>query len=445
MSTTLAQLLAALPEPERRAALAQLSHDELVALEYAWPVWARFDQLPPDPNLHPMWRTWLLLAGRGAGKTRSMCEWVRAEIESGRRRAIAVLGPTADTLRRDIVQGPSGLLSVSPPSFMPIHEPSQRRVLYPNGAVVSLLSSEEPERIRGGNYDGYAVDEATSLNYPQECWSNLQLACRITGPLGDPVRGVVATTPKRHALLKAIMSDPSTVTTRAKTMDNSANLDSGTLAFLNRTYGGTTLGRQELDGELLEDAEGALWSRAQLDACRTHVLPEMRRVVVAVDPAGGSSKKSDETGIVAAGVGLDGRGYVLADASGRYTPDGWGRAAVTLYRSLKADRIVAEKNFGGEMVESTLRAVDYHVPVRLVVASRGKAVRAEPISSLYEQRRVSHVGQFPELEDQLCSWDPAENGPSPDRLDALVWALTDLMGEKPIEPVSWSYTPFFGR
>jgi phage terminase large subunit-like protein len=426
--STLAAILAALPEDERRKALASLPAADLAALEYCWPVWGRADQMPPDLNLHPLWRTWLLLAGRGAGKTRSMCEWVRSEIESGRRRSIAVLGPTSDTVRRDIVQGPSGLLAVSPPSFAPVYEPSQRRVVYHNGAVVYLHTSEEPDRLRGGNYDGYAVDELTSLANPMPCWSNLQLACRITGPLGDPVRGVIATTPKRHSLLRMILADPSTVTTRAKTMDNSANLDAGTLAFLARTYGGTTLGRQELDGELLDDVEGALWGRDQLDACRVHILPEMRRIVVAIDPAGGASKTSDETGIVACGIGVDGRGYVLADASGRYTPDGWARAAVSLYRSLRADRIVAEQNYGGAMVEATIRAVDRAVPVKMVVASRGKQLRAEPISALYEQRRVSHVGNHPELEDQMCGWNPTESGPSPDRVDALVWALTELMG-----------------
>ncbi len=447
----LADRLALLPEEERRAALEGLSEAELAAILYHWPVWARADQLAPPPIRDELlgttsaWRIWLLLAGRGAGKTRSAAEWVRDGVETGRRRSIGIIGPTADTLRRDVVEGESGILRIAPPWNRPVHEPSQRRIVWPNGATAYLLSSEEPDRVRGPNLDGFWGDELTSWANAQAVWDNLQFALRITGPKGDAPAGVVSTTPKRHELLRSIIADPATVITRASTFANRANLDPGALAALERRYGGTTLGRQELMGELLEDVEGALWSRAQLDACRVHLLPEMKRVVVAIDPAGGSSRKSDETGIIAAGVGLDGRGYVLADASGRYSPDGWARAAVGLYRSLRADRIVAEQNYGGAMVESTIRAVDYNVPVKMVVASRGKQVRAEPISSLYEQRRVSHVGQFPELEDQLCGWNPAENGPSPDRLDALVWCLTELMGERPMEPARWTHMNIFGR
>lgn len=430
MTVSVAQRLADCSDEARAAVLAGLSRDAIAALPFNWPFWARPDQLPPLGD----WRTWLLLAGRGAGKTRSASEWVRDQVETGRRRAIGIVGPTADTLRRDVVQGESGILRISPPWCMPQHEPSQRRIVWPNGAVAHLLSSEEPDRIRGVNLDGFYGDELTSWSGAQDCWDNLQFALRITGPKGDAPAGVISTTPKRHALLKAIMADPSTVVTRARTMDNSANLDSRTLEYLERRYAGSRLGRQELDGELLEDVDGALWDRDMLDECRVHVLPEMRRIVVGVDPAGSSSRKSDETGIVAAGIGHDGRGYVLADASGRYSPDGWARAAVGLYRSLKADRIVAEQNYGGEMVEGTIRSVDWNVPVKMVHASRGKQVRAEPISALYEQRRVSHVGNLPGLEDQLCGWNPAENGPSPDRMDALVWALTDLMGEKQPAP-----------
>lgn len=427
--SNLASILAAMPETERRKALASLSAADLSALEYAWPVWARPDQLAPATTADGApWRIWLLLAGRGAGKTRSAAEWVRDQVETGRRRSIGIIGPTADTLRRDVVQGESGLLRISPSWNMPTHEPSQRRIVWPNGAVAHLLSSEEPDRIRGPNLDGFWGDELTSWADPAGCWDNLQFALRISGPKGDAPAGVVSTTPKRHALLRAILADPATVVTRARTADNAANLDPRTLAYLERRYGGTSLGRQELDGELLEDVDGALWNRAMLDETRVYTLPELRRVVVAIDPAGGSSRKSDETGIVACGIGLDGRGYVLADASGRYSPDGWARAATGLYESLKADRIVAEQNYGGAMVEATIRSVDPNAPVRMVHASRGKQVRAEPIAAYYEQRRVSHVGNLPRLEDQMCGWNPAGSGSSPDRLDAMVWALTDLMG-----------------
>ena len=430
--TALSDRLLALSPDERAAALAALSGPELEALHYCWPVWARADQLPPpsirdELTASTPWRNWLLLAGRGAGKTRSASEWVRGQIESGRRRSIGIVGPTSDTLRRDIVEGPSGLLRIAPPWFQPAHEPSQRRIVYPNGAVCYLLSSEEPDRPRGMNLDGYYWDELTSCANPQSIWDNVNFGLRITGPKGDAPAGVISTTPKRHALLKAIMADPATVVTRASTFDNAANLDPGTLEYLKRKYGGTTLGRQELLAELLDDAEGALWNREQLDECRVHVLPEMKRIVIGVDPAGSSNRGSDETGIVACGLGVDGRGYVLADASGRYSPDGWARAAVSLYNSLRADRIVAEKNYGGEMVEATIHSVDRSAPVKMVTATRGKALRAEPISALYEQRRVSHVGSLPGLEDQMCGWNPAAAGASPDRMDALVWAITDLM------------------
>lgn len=437
----LAALLAEMPDDDRRTALASLPPADLAALEYAWPVWARADQLAPSGD----WRTWLLLGGRGSGKTRSASEWVRGEVESGRRRSIGIIGPTADTLRRDVVQGGSGLLDIAPPWCRPVHEPSQRRVVWPDGAVAHLLSSEEPDRIRGVNLDGFYGDELTSWANAQACWDNLQMALRIAGPKGDTPAGVVSTTPKRHALLRAVLADPATMVTRSRTFDNSANLDPSTLAYLQRRYGSTTLGRQELEAELLDEVDGALWTRAMLDECRTMTLPDMRRIVVAVDPAGGASRTSDETGIIAAGVGTDGRGYVLADASGRYSPDGWARAAAGLYRSLNADRIVAESNFGGQMVEATIRAVDRNLPVRMVHASRGKVVRAEPIVALYEQRRVSHVGTLPGLEDQLCGWDPTISGPSPDRLDALVWALTDLMGGPEPRALEWFHFNWMAR
>ena len=431
-----------MPDAARRAALASLPADELAALEHAWPVWARADQLPPPPFSREMdgstilsaWRTWLLLGGRGSGKTRASAEAVRDEVECGRRDVIGLIGPTADTLRRDQV---GSLLAIAPPWNRPTHEPSQRRLIWPSGAVAYLLSSEEPDRIRGLNLNFAWGDELTSWSHQAEVWSNLQLALRVSGPTGADPAAILSTTPKRQPLLRQIMADPSTVTTRSRTFDNAANLSAATINHLRATYGGTTLGRQELDAELLDDVDGALWTRAMLDECRVGVLPVLRRIVVAVDPAGGSTGRSDETGIVAAGIGQDGHGYIIADASGRYTPDGWARAAVELYRSLQADRIVAEMNYGGAMVEATIRAVDSRVPVKMVHASRGKAVRAEPVVALYEQRRVHHVGSLPGLEDQLCGWDPAEGGKSPDRLDALVWALTELMTGPQAHPARW--------
>lgn len=442
--TALAALLAALPEDQRRAVLADLPAADLAALEYAWPLWARPDQLPPPPLPDGLpWRTWLLLAGRGAGKTRAAAEATRAEVEAGRRRSIGLVGPTADTLRRDQA---AAILQVSPPWLMPQHEPSQRRIVWPNGAIAHLLSAEEPDRIRGLNLDFAWCDELCAWANQAETWSNLQLALRVPGPKGDAPAAIVSTTPKRGKLLREILADPSTVVTRASTFANAANLDPATLRHLERQYGGSSLGRQELAGELLEEVDGALWSRELLERCRIGRAPEgLRRIVVAIDPAGGSSKQSDETGIIVAGRDGDGHGFVLADASGRYTPEGWARRAVDLYRSRHADRIVCEANFGGAMVEATIRAVDPRVPVKMVHASRGKAIRAEPIVALYEQKRVHHVGQFPQLEDQLCGWEPLGSGPSPDRLDALVWSLSELMAGPQYEPARWTRIDLLSR
>jgi phage terminase large subunit-like protein len=421
--------LAKLPQHQRRAALEGMSAADLAALEWYWPFWARPDQLPPPGD----WRTFLLLGGRGSGKTRSSAEWIRAEMESGRRRQIGIIGPTADAVRRIMIEGPSGILSVCPPWNRPNYEPSTRKIVWPNGAVAYAFSAEEPDRLRGPNFDAHWCDEITSWANAAEVWDMLQMALRIPGPQGHPPQGVVSTTPKNQPLLRAIMAAPSTVISRARTSDNAANLDSSTLAYLREKYGNTRLGRQELDAELLEDLEGALWNRSLLDACRIKRgdAPDMRRVVVAVDPPGASSKDSAECGIIVAGIGPDRHGYILADLSGRMSPEKWARTAVNAYHGWKADRIVAEQNFGGAMVESTIKACDPLAPVKMVVASRGKQLRAEPIAALYEQHRIHHVGEFPQLEDQMTGWDPAVSGPSPDRLDAAVWACTELMSGRP--------------
>ena len=440
--SALAALLAAMPVDTRLEALKGLSRDDLSALEYAWPVWARPDQLPPPGN----WRTWLMLAGRGAGKTKAAAEATRAHVEAGRYRSVGLISATADTARRDQV---AAILACSPSWHMPQHEPSSRRIVWPCGAIAHVLTAEEPDRIRGLNLDFLWGDELTSWSRPDDTWSNAQLALRVAGPKGDAPRGIVTTTPKRNALLRALIADPTTAITRARTVDNAANLAPEALTALRARYDGTSLGRQELDGELLEEAEGALWTRDMLEACRApaDAVPAMKRVVVAIDPAGGSGRGSTETGIVVAGVGVDGLGYVLADLSGKHSPERWAYAAATAYEDFRADRIVAERNFGGEMVESTLRSTARNLPVRMVHASRGKAVRAEPVVALFEQRRVRLVGTFATLEDQLCGWNPMGSGPSPDRLDALVWAMSDLMlaAEKPVTPARYVNFDLVGR
>jgi phage terminase large subunit-like protein len=428
--TATAHRLAELPEAERREVLAGLPADALAQLEFHWEFWARRDQLPPDGD----WRCWIMLSGRGAGKTRSAAEYIRSMVEAERYRSIAVVGPTAAAIRRDMVEGVSGLLNIAPPWCRPEYQPSSLRIVWPNGAVAHLLSAEEPDRIRGLNCDLAWADELASWANQQVSWDMLMLALRLSGPQGDAARIVVSTTPRPSPLLSALLAAPTTVITRARTADNRAHLDPHTLAYLHERYGGTRLGRQELDGELIGDIEGALWTRQLLEECRVKRGSEperMQRIVVAIDPPGASGKSSAECGIVVAGIARDRQCYVLADLSCRATPEQWARRAVEAFGGYKADRIIAEQNFGGAMVESTIRSVDAHVPLKMVVASRGKQLRAEPISSLYEQHRVHHVGEFPALEDQMTGWDPAASGPSPDRLDALVWAVTELMSSRP--------------
>lgn len=440
-ATQLAAAWASAPEEQRREAMASFSAAELEAIPFIWAFHARPDQLPPAGD----WRTWLLLGGRGSGKTRSAAEWCRAEVESGRRRYLGIVGPTADSLRKVQVEGPSGIVSTSPPWNRASYEPSTRRITWQNGAVAHLFSAEEPERLRGPNLDGAWCDEIVAWANLEATWDMLQLAMRLPGPLGDAPRCLVSTTPKSLPWLRTIMAADDTVITRARTQDNAANLDSSTVAYLMRRYGGTSLGRQELDAELIDDLEGALWKRSLIEDAR--VAPRERtyqRIVVAIDPAGGASKTSDETGIVVAARGFDGDAYVLADLSGRYSPEGWATVAVRAFQDHKADRIVAEANFGGAMVEATLRAVNRDVPVRMVHASRGKQIRAEPIVALYEQGKVHHVGNFPKLEDQMCQWDPRMSG-SPDRVDALVWGITELTATDPPQGHRFVYLPYLRR
>lgn len=441
-------MLALLPASERRAFWASLSDEEAAALEYDWLFWARANQLPPSGA----WVTWLVQAGRGFGKTRIGAEWVRTEVEAGRRGRLALVGETAADARDVMVEGESGLLAISPPWNRPKYEPSKRRLTWPNGAIATTYSADDPEQFRGPQFDGAWADEVGKwhsarskeeggLTRAESAWSNLMMGLR----LGQDPRCVATSTPRPTPLVKALVKDSTTVITRGTTYDNLRNLSPSFRQVIAR-YEGTRLGRQELRGELLEDVEGALWTFGLIDAARwrpERKLPDFRRVVVAVDPAGGSGERNDETGIGVAGSGMcsckgekpELHYFVLQDASGRYSPDGWARRAVRLYQERHADRMVAEANYGGEMVEATVRAVrepggaevGKRVSYRSVHATRGKRLRAEPIAALYEQGLVHHVGLFPELEDQQCQWTPDADY-SPDRLDWLVWALTELSG-----------------
>ncbi len=383
---------------------------------------ARPEQLAPERE----WHQWFMLAGRGFGKTRAGAEWVREQVESGRCRHIALVAATAHDARHVMVGGESGILTISPPEFRPIYEPSKRRLRWPNGAIATTYSGDAPDQLRGPQHDGAWADEPAKWKYPQETWDNLELGLRQ----GKSPRIVATTTPRNIPLLRALLADPQTLVTRGSTYDNFENLAPQYLNRMRQKYEGTRLGRQELHGELLEDVLGALWTPAALEAGRMAAMAcHPQRVVVAIDPAMTGGEDANETGILVAALGMDGQGYVVEDLSGHYSPAAWAQQAVRAYRHYQADRIIGEVNNGGDLIERNLRTVDPNVAYRSVHASRGKYIRAEPIAALYEQGRVHHVGPFPLLEEQMCSYVPGQYVGSPDRMDALVWALSDLFFE----------------
>lgn len=412
-----AGLLASLNSKKRSQFLQTLTQPEARALWHDWRFWARDEQLPPPGN----WRVWLLLAGRGFGKTRTINEWAceRARAYPGSRGA--VVAATAADARDVLIEGESGITNIGDEANRPNYEPSKRRLTWPNGAQAIVLSADEPERFRGPQYHWAVADELAAWRYP-EAWDMLLMGLR----LGNDPRCAVATTPRPIKIIKALLSDPTCAVTRGTTYDNRANLAPSFFTDIINRYEGTRLGRQELMAELLEDNPGALWKRAWIDDTRALQAPTLARIVIAVDPA--ASSEGDEHGIVGAGMALADKKahlYVLEDASRHGSPDEWGRAVVTLYHKLGADSVVAEANNGGEMVSHVINTVDRNVPVKLVHASRGKQTRAEPVSAIYEQGRAHHVGTFAPLEDEMCQWEPG--AASPNRMDALVWAGTELV------------------
>ncbi|MBU6231615.1 terminase family protein [Patescibacteria group bacterium] len=428
-----AQLLASLSDSDRAEQLKKLSTEELANLRWNWKFWARPNQLVPEGD----WSTWLILAGRGFGKTRTGAETIRdwvcgpTPMSAGRYNRIALVAETAPDARDVMVEGESGLLAVHPKDFRPVYEPSKRRVTWPNGAVATLYNAVEPDQLRGPQHDAAWCDELAKWRYCADTWDQLAFGLR----LGEKPRAIITTTPRPLPLLRKMLNDPTVFVTRGSTFDNTPNLASNFIRTIEDKYGGTRLGRQELEGEMLEDIPGALWNRTMIDGNRLHTPPEdLERVLVAIDPSTTSEEGSDETGIVVVGLARDNdgyaRGYVLEDGSLRGTPEEWARKAVQLYRKWSADKIVAEKNQGGEMVSAVIKAVDRSVPITLVHASRGKIIRAEPISALYEQNRIHHCGRFDKLEDQMCIFsidNIRSNGfGSPDRVDALVWGLTEI-------------------
>lgn len=424
-ASSLAEQVAALPAHVREEAIKRLGDAGAAELRYAWrKFWARPNQLAPEGD----WDVWLVLAGRGFGKTRTGVEWVREEVDAGRAKRIAFVAETAADARDVMVEGESGLLSIYPPADRPIYEPSKRRVTWRNGAVATLYNATEPDQLRGPQHDLALCDELAKWRYAQETWDQLQFGMR----LGARPRICITTTPRPIPIIRDLLKrEHGVAITRGGTLENRSNLAPSFFKAVVDRYAGTRLGRQELDAEVLDDVPGALWTRKMLDDGRVKQPPALKRIIVAVDPAVTSEETSDEpgeNGIVAAGLGHDGHGYVLDDASLVASPAEWARRAITTLDRFEGDSVVVEENQGGDMVEHVLRSVRPNLAIRRVRASRGKHVRAEPIAALYEQGRCHHVGSFPALEDQmtLMTAQGYLGDRSPDRLDALVWAMTEL-------------------
>ena len=430
-----------LPIKARRQVLTSLRAEHIQAIASHWDIWARRDQLPPlRAQNGGEWTQWLILGGRGAGKTRAGAEWVRgvalglSGFARKPARRIALVGETMADVRDVMVEGVSGILAAHGRYERPTFEPSRRRLTWPNGAIAQLYSAEDPESLRGPQFECAWLDELAKWRHDQECFDMLQFGLR----LGAHPRQVITTTPRPSALIKRLMIDGRSAVTRAATAMNSRNLPPAFLDSVVARYAGTRLGRQELDGEIIEERADALWTRAMIERARVDAAPPLRSIVVAIDPPATSHKRSDRCGLVAAGVDADHNVYVLADESlAAARPAAWARAAIALYHRLGADTLVAETNQGGEMVQAVIAEADPSVPVRGVHATRGKYLRAAPVAQLYEQGRVKHVGAFAALEDEMCDFGPEglSGGRSPDRLDALVWAIACLvLGPRAEEP-----------
>lgn len=427
-NASLASSIASLPGTDRSRLLRRLTDDEATGLLYDWRFWARPKQLPPAGR----WFLWLLRTGRQWGKTLTGAQWVRTQIEEEGRRSIALVSDTAADARDVMIEHPqSGILAVSPPWFRPIYEPTKRRLTWPNGAQARTFSAEDPEQLRGPQHDAAWCDELGKWKHQLETWDNLMFGLT----LGLDPRCIITTTPRPTPLIKALSHRADVILTQGHTLENIDNLAPDVRERIIARYQGTRLGRQELAGELLEDVEGAMWQQAWIDEHRVREAPELARIVVAVDPAVTHGEDADETGVVVAGRGREPcsacsaagytRDYYVLSARGyRLSPRGWAGKAVDAFRQYGAGRIYAERNNGGDMVLDTIRSVWPGAPVELIVASKGKAVRAEPVAAKYEQGRVHHVGVFPELEEQMTTFPVANE--RDDILDATVYAITAL-------------------
>lgn len=413
-----AESIALMSEDERADALVGVTKSDYEG----WEFWARPKQLPPEGD----WAVWIVRAGRGFGKTRAAGGWIHRRAMEFPGRWIALVAKTPADARDYNIEGPGGILKNTPQDERPLYEPSKRRLTWPNGSWATIYSDEEPDQLRGFSGDTACLDEFGKYKHPREVWDNLQFGMRE--PSGDRPRIIIPTTPRPLKVLQEIEQMSDTVTTRGSSYDNRANLSPKFIQDTLAKYEGTRLGRQEIHAEYLDDTPGALWVRDLIEALRVKLeaVPELKRIVVAIDPNASSKEGANAAGIMVGGRGMDDHAYILEDCTvEQATPAGWGGTAVDAYHRHIADRIVAEVNNGGEMVEFVIRTIDENVSYNDVWASRGKQTRAEPVSALYEQGRVHHVGGLPELEDEMCTWVPGQ--PSPNRMDALVWLVTDLM------------------
>ena len=412
-------------DPVTRAYQRGLPTWESAELKYFWSIHSRDSQLPPDGD----WDSWLILAGRGFGKTRTGAEWVRAQVESRKASRVALVARSLPEAQSVMIEGESGIIASCPPWNKPTYEPSKRKLTWPRGGFALAFSSHEPDQLRGPQFDAAWCDEMAAWEYPQQTWDNLNFALR----LGRSPRAVITTTPKPIELVRSLPNRSGIHVTRGSTYDNQYNLPPAFMNGLIEQYDGTRLGQQEIHAELIDEDEDALWKREWIEKARLGSHPPVARIVVAIDPAMSARPNSSETGIVVVGADMHRQhAYVLADESGKLTPNGWALRAVHLFDKFSATRIIAEDNAGGDLVKNTLKtAVPRTMPYKGIKARRGKYIRAEPVAALYEQGRVHHVGRFPDLEDQMCTWTP-ESGPSHalDRADALVHAITELMIER---------------
>lgn len=428
------QMFMALPRHKQQAFIDALTDEEAEALINSWEWEARPQQLEPEGD----WFCWLILAGRGFGKTRTASEWIVSQIKQGKMKRVALIGRTAADVRDIMIEGVSGILAIAElRGIKAYYEPSKRRVTFENGAVCIAYSAEEPKLLRGPEHDGGWLDEAASFPPPKSGDDNDAYGNFIMGlRLGEKPRFIVTTTPRPTKLIKQLVADDSTHVTRGSTYDNKDNLAGSFLAEIERRYEGTRIGQQELHGVILEDVEGALWDYDLINAHRIlipkdmtwhQVTPQLQRIVVTVDPAVSTSATSDYTALCVAGLGYDDHVYILHSTHMKASPSEWAREALSLFDRYNADRIIAERNNGGDMVEHTIRTIDRNAPIKTIHAKRGKETRAEPVVAMYEQGKVHHVGPHDDLEAEMVVF-PIDKTTNDDMVDAMVYAVTDLAG-----------------